>query len=206
MCACECCTSYINLMLASLFEIALEIKGWSKNLTVCRVERFLLWRLTRVYFLVLLLLMILRYDCALWAKCFILEIGKSIYLEGIGYLCSNFVKLLFRYYSHQDSLKEKLGWGKEWMTCPYKFVLLTSIKFGCLLFLLSVKQLSKPNEECNWGSYARGALYALQKRGNTLTKVAGLSLSLFHMKHLLLYLHSRMFVRTVHRSGLRYNA
>lgn len=26
-------------------------------------------------------------------------------------------------------------------------------------------------EECNWGSYARGALYALQRRGNHLKQV-----------------------------------
>ncbi|CAI9099135.1 OLC1v1035909C4 [Oldenlandia corymbosa var. corymbosa] len=35
---------------------------------------------------------------------------------------------------------------------------------------IQVKDSSKPKEECNWGSYARGAVYALQKRGNCLTK------------------------------------
>ncbi|XP_059290459.1 galacturonokinase isoform X2 [Lycium ferocissimum] len=31
-------------------------------------------------------------------------------------------------------------------------------------------ELSKPLEECKWGNYARGALYALQSRGNHLEK------------------------------------
>ncbi|CAL5439073.1 unnamed protein product [Camellia sinensis] len=29
---------------------------------------------------------------------------------------------------------------------------------------------SKQQEECNWGNYARGAIYALQSRGNHLTQ------------------------------------
>nr|XP_027094744.1 galacturonokinase-like isoform X3 [Coffea arabica] len=35
---------------------------------------------------------------------------------------------------------------------------------------IPVMNSSKSEEECNWGSYARGALYALQKRGNFLRK------------------------------------
>lgn len=30
---------------------------------------------------------------------------------------------------------------------------------------------AKIKEECKWGNYARGALYALQSRGNNLTQV-----------------------------------
>ncbi|KAK4396670.1 Galacturonokinase [Sesamum angolense] len=34
----------------------------------------------------------------------------------------------------------------------------------------ALKRSSSSQEECNWGNYARGALYALQKRGNHLKK------------------------------------
>lgn len=33
----------------------------------------------------------------------------------------------------------------------------------------------KSEEEWNWGCYARGALYALQKKGNCVTKVTSFS-------------------------------
>jgi len=30
---------------------------------------------------------------------------------------------------------------------------------------------SEPQEQCNWGRYARGAVYALQNRGHNISKV-----------------------------------
>ncbi|PHU11649.1 hypothetical protein BC332_18579 [Capsicum chinense] len=35
--------------------------------------------------------------------------------------------------------------------------------------------LSTPQEECKWGNYARGAIYALQSRGNHLKTVSKIS-------------------------------
>lgn len=29
----------------------------------------------------------------------------------------------------------------------------------------------KPQEECNWGNFAKGAVYALQSKGNSLSQV-----------------------------------
>lgn len=34
---------------------------------------------------------------------------------------------------------------------------------------------STPQEECKWGNYARGAIYALQSRGNNLKTVSKIS-------------------------------
>lgn len=34
---------------------------------------------------------------------------------------------------------------------------------------------SKPQEECKWGNYARGAIYALQSKGNHLKTVSKIS-------------------------------
>jgi len=33
------------------------------------------------------------------------------------------------------------------------------------------KDSSVPHEQCDWGRYARGAVYALQSTGNNLSKV-----------------------------------
>lgn len=43
-------------------------------------------------------------------------------------------------------------------------------KFANGLSEHQIKDSSKSEEEWNWGSYARGALYALQKKGNSVTK------------------------------------
>lgn len=42
---------------------------------------------------------------------------------------------------------------------------------------------AKIKEECKWGNYARGALYALQSRGNILTEVK-IFLCCYFMNHL----------------------
>lgn len=49
----------------------------------------------------------------------------------------------------------------------------------------SAENSSEPREQCNWGRYARGAVYALQSRGHNISKVRDntmmIHLSIYHL-------------------------
>lgn len=50
---------------------------------------------------------------------------------------------------------------------------------------------SKLQEECNWGNYARGALYALTSRGNKITQVRNMCLVLFVLLYSILHFFNK---------------